>query len=168
MTRRKRGPIRILVGLLLIVAGCVGVGVGIVAVIGERDRIEDDAVARGNLPAQLDFTAEDREYRVFVIGGNAESDSTSTACRTSTGTEFDGSDQGVSVTLGNASSVGTFDAAAGRMSLACDGPEGERFIVTPTGGNLLRSILIIVAGALIGAFGLVLVIWGLIGRKVPV
>jgi hypothetical protein len=54
------------------------------------------------------------------------------------------------------------------MRIACDGPEGERFIVTPTGGNLLRSILIIVAGALIGAFGLVLVIWGLIGRKVPV
>jgi hypothetical protein len=168
MTRRKRGPIRVLFGLLLIVAGFAGVAVGIVAVIGERDRIDDDAVASGNLPAQLDFTAENREYRVFVIGGNAESDSTRTACRTSTGTEFDGSEQGVSVTLGNASSVGTFDAAAGQMSIACDGPEGERFVVTPKAGNLLRSILIIVFGALVGVLGLVLVIWGLIGRKVRV
>jgi hypothetical protein len=168
MTRRKRGPIRVLFGLLLIVAGFAGVAVGIVAVIGERDRIDDEAVARGTLPAQLDFTAEDREYRVFVVSGNAESDSSATACRTSTGTEFDGSDQGVSVTLGNASSVGTFDAAASQMNIACDGPEGVNFIVTPTGGNLLRSILIIVFGALVGALGLGLVIWGLIGRKVRV
>ena len=166
MTRRKRGPIRVLVGLLLMAAGAFGVVFGIVAVIGERDRIEDEAVARGNLPAQLDFTAENREYRVFVISGDAESDSTGTACRTSTGAEFDGSDQGVSVTLGNASSVGTF-AGAGQMSIACDGPEGEAFIVTPTGGDLLRSILIIVGGALVGVLGLVLVIWGLIGRRVP-
>jgi hypothetical protein len=168
MTRRKRGPIRVLFGLLLIVAGFAGVAVGIVAVIGERDRIDDEAVASGNLPAQLDFTAENREYRVFVVSGNAESDSTGTACRTSTGTELDGSEQGVSVTLGNASSVGTFDAAAGQMSIACDGPEGVRFVVTPKAGNLVRSILIIVCGALVGVLGLVLVIWGLIGRKVRV
>jgi hypothetical protein len=167
MTRRKRGPIRIIVGLLLIIAGIAGVALGIVAVIGERDRLDDESVASGNLPGQLDFTAEQREYRVFVVGGNAESDSTATACRTSTGTEFDGSDQGVTVTLGNASSVGTFDGA-GRMSIACDGPEGVRFIVTPKGGNLVRSILIIVGGALIGALGLALMIWGLIGRKVRV
>ena len=168
MTRRKRGPIRVLFGLLLIVAGFAGVAVGIVAVIGERDRIDDDAVASGTLPAQLDFTAEDREYRVFVVSGNAESDSTATACRTSTDVEFDGSEQGVSVTLGNASSVGTFNAAAGQMSIACDGPEGEQFVVTPKAGNLVRSILIIVFGALVGVLGLVLVIWGLIGRKVRV
>jgi hypothetical protein len=167
MTRRKRGPLRILIGLLLIVAGLVGVGAGIVAVIGERDRIEDDAVAEGTLPAELDFTAETREYRVFVISGNAESDSADTACRTSGGADFDGSNQGVSVTLGNASSVGTFEGD-GAMTIACDGPEGERFIVTPTGGNLVRSILIIVGGALVGALGLGLLIWGLVGRRVPV
>jgi hypothetical protein len=167
MTRRKRSPIRVLIGLLLIVAGLAGVVVGIVAVIGERDRIEDEAVAEGTLPAQLDFTAETREYRVFVIGGDAESDSAATACRTSSGADFDGSDQGVSVTLGNASSVGTFDGA-GAMTIACDGPEGVRFIVTPTGGNLVRSILIIVFGALVGVLGLILVIWGLVGRKVRV
>ena len=67
MTRRKRGPIRVLVGLLLMAAGAFGVVFGIVAVIGERDRIEDEAVARGNLPAQLDFTAENREYRVAPV-----------------------------------------------------------------------------------------------------
>jgi hypothetical protein len=167
MTRRKRSPLKVLLGLLLIVAGLAGVVVGIVAVIGERDRIEDDAVAEGTLPAQLDFIAETREYRVFVISGNAESDSTGTACRTSTGAEFDGSDQGVSVTLGNASSVGTFDGAAA-MTIACDGPEGVRFIVTPTGGNLVRSVLTIVFGALVGVLGLLLVIWGLVGRKVRV
>jgi hypothetical protein len=82
MTRRKRSPLKVLLGLLLIVAGLAGVVVGIVAVIGERDRIDDEAVAEGTLPAQLDFTAETREYRVFVISGDAESDSTGTACRT--------------------------------------------------------------------------------------
>ena len=168
MTRRKRGPIRVLFGLLMIVAGMVGVGVGIVAVIGERDRIDDEAVARGALPQQLDFTAELREYRVFVIGGDAESQATQTACQTSSGADFSGSSQGVSVTLGNASSVGTFDAPAGAMTIACDGPEGASFVVTPTGDGLLRSILMIVFGALIGAAGLGLAIWGLIGRRVPV
>jgi hypothetical protein len=54
------------------------------------------------------------------------------------------------------------------MTIACDGPEGVRFIVTPTGGNLVRSILTIVFGALVGVLGLLLVIWGLVGRKVRV
>ena len=166
MTRRKRGPIRVLFGLLLIVAGFAGVAVGIVAVIGERDRIDDDAVASGNLPAQLDFTAEDREYRVFVIGGNAESDSTRTACRTSTGTEFDGSEQGVSVTLGNASSVGTLRRRRGPDEHRLRRPGRRALRRDAQAGNLLRSILIIVVGALVGARRLVLVIWGLIGRKV--
>ena len=129
MTRRKRGPIRVLVGLLMIVAGLAGVAVGIVAVIGERDRIDDEAVARGELPAELDFTAEAREYRVFVVSGNAESDFAQTGCQTSNGADFDGSRQGVSVTLGNASSVGTFDGS-GQMTIACDGPEGTTFLVT--------------------------------------
>lgn len=167
MTRRKRGPIRVLVGLLMIVAGLAGVAVGIVAVIGERDRIDDEAVARGELPAELNFNAEAREYRVFIVGGNAESDSAQTGCQTSGGADFNGSSQGVSVTLGNASSVGTFDGA-GQMTIACDGPEGATFLVTPTGDGLLRSILIIVGGVLVGLAGLGLVIWGLVGRKVPV
>jgi hypothetical protein len=167
MTRRKRGPIRILVGLLMIVGGLAGVTIGIVAVIGERDRIDDEAVTRGELPAELSFTAEAREYRVFVVSGNAESDSARTACQTSTGADFDGSNQGVSVTLGNASSVGTFDGS-GQMTIACDGPEGVSFLVTPTGDGLLRSILFIVGGVLVGLVGLGLVIWGLVGRKVPV
>ena len=168
MTRRKRGPIRILVGLLMIVAGCVAVGVGIVAVIGERNRIDDEAVARGALPQELNFTAESREYRVFIIGGNAESQAGQTACQTSSGADFNGSQQGVSVTLGNASSVGTFDSPGGALTIACDGPEGASFVVTPTGDGLLRSILMIVFGALVGAAGLGLAIWGLIGRRVPV
>jgi hypothetical protein len=166
MTRRKRSPLRVLLGLALIVAGFVGVAIGIVAVIGERDRIDDEAVAQGELPARLEFTAEQREYRVFVISSDAETDSTRTACRTSTGADFGGSRQGVSVTLGSASSVGTFDGA-GTMTIACDGPEGVRFIVTPTGGSLLRGVLTIVGGALVGVLGLLLVIWGLVGRRVP-
>ena len=54
------------------------------------------------------------------------------------------------------------------MTIACDGPEGVSFLVTPSGDGLLRSILFIVGGVLVGLAGLGLVIWGLVGRKVPV
>lgn len=137
--------------------------------IGERDRIEDEAVARGVLPEAVRFSAAaDDEYRVFVIGGDAEDDAGRTNCETSDGGSFSGSNQGVSVVLGNAASVGTFDAPAGELTVTCAGPEGLDFVVTPTGGSLVRSILTIVGGALIVCAGLGLAIWGLVGRRVPV
>ena len=72
-----------------------GVAIGIVAVIGERDRSTTRPSPAASCPRELSFTAEAREYRVFVVSGNAESDSARTACQTSTGADFNGSNQGV-------------------------------------------------------------------------
>jgi hypothetical protein len=167
MTRRKRGPIRILFGLVMIVVGLAGVGTGIVASVNERDRIEDEAVARGTLPGVVRFTgAEPREYRVFLVGENAKSLAARTACMTSSSGRFSGSAQRTRITLGSASSVGMFDAPRGDVFISCNGPQGTSFFVTPAAGGLLRSILMIVGGAFVAVGGLLLAIWGLVGRRV--
>jgi hypothetical protein len=120
------------------------------------------------LPEAVRFTAaEPREYRVFLLYVD-ESAVSRTACEASTGDRFTGARQSVSVTLGNASSVGTFDAPAGTVTVSCAGPEGANFVVTPTSDSLLRIILTIVTGALVAVAGVLLLIWGLVGRRVPV
>lgn len=167
MTRRKRRPFFILFGLVALLAGFAIIGVGVAAVLKERDRIEDEAAARDVLPAAVTFEAEAREYRVWILDGGEEA-AWEVACQTSSGVQFTGSRQGSHLTIGGTSSVGTFDAPAGQVTVSCAGRDGTAFVVTPTGGSLLRTVLTIVAGAFVSVAGLLLIIFGLVGRRVRV
>jgi hypothetical protein len=175
-TRRKRGPARILVGLALLVAGAIAVAIGITGAVTARSAIEDDAVARAPLGQPTSFTADaSGSYTVYVIfSGGVFSDSdrqeriiARTACQTSSGATFRGASQGTSVTLGSASTVGRFDAPAGEISITCAGPTTDAYVVTPGGAGIFRSVLEIVGGAFAVIGGALLLIWGLIGRRVP-
>jgi hypothetical protein len=175
-TRRKRGPLRILIGLALLVPGVVAVVIGISGAVSARSAIDDAAVARATLgrPATFRIEAPNR-YTVYVLfGGDLFTDSdrqdvmiSQTACETSTGDRFGGSSQGTSVKLGNAATVGRFDASAGEMSITCSGPTDDSYVVTLGGTGAVKSILAIVAGAFAAIGGLLLFIWGLIGRRAP-
>jgi hypothetical protein len=166
--RRKRGPIRILVGLLMLVIGAGGVAIGVAGAVNARGAIEDDAVARAPLGQPTSFDADSAErYTVYVISGRAESIVGRTGCETSSGARFSGARQGTSVTLGSASSVGRFDAPAGTVDIVCSGPATDDYVVTPGGTGILRSIFSIIGGAFVALGGIALIIWGLIGRRVP-
>jgi hypothetical protein len=181
-TRRKRGWLRILLGLLLTAGGLAGLGLGIVATIDERDRIDDDAVARGVPGETLTFEAtEAGDYTVFLIFHGGVLNSTrrqeravrNTECQADlagTGrTVFTGARQGVSTTIGSASSVGRFDTGPGQVTVLCQTFSGDdEYAVTAGRPAIWRSVLMIIAGAIAAAGGIGLLIWGLIGKRVPV
>jgi hypothetical protein len=166
--RRKRGWIRVLVGLTMIVLGALAVVVGIAGAVNARANIEDDAVARAPLGQPTSFDGEaGTRYTVYVISRRADSIVGRTGCQTSSGGRFSGARQGTSVTLGSASSVGRFDGVAGTIDIVCAGPTADDYVVTPGGTGILRSILSIIGGAFVALGGIGLIIWGLIGRRVP-
>lgn len=173
-THRRRGWLRVLFGVVALVAGLIAVGTGIVSVVGERERIEDEAVARGVVGETATFQAtQARRYTVYLIfGGRIGNDLREerviarTACATSSGASFTGSRQGSAVTLGRASTVGRFDAPAGEIAVRCSGPYAENYIVTPGGASLMGGVLLIVGGAFLAVGGILLLIWGLVGRRV--
>ncbi|MDA0163618.1 hypothetical protein OM076_25315 [Solirubrobacter ginsenosidimutans] len=175
-TRRKRGPLRIIVGLALLIAGGVAVVIGITGAVTARSAIEDNAVARAPLGQPTSFRAEaGQRYTVYVIFSGGVFSNTDrqeqiiarTACETSSGAQFRGAFQGSSVTLGSASTVGRFTAPGGEISVNCAGPSTDAYVVTPGGTGIFRSIIEIIAGAFGAVGGLLLLIWGLIGRRVP-
>jgi hypothetical protein len=180
-TRRKRGWIRILAGLLMIAGGLAGVGLGIVSTVDERERLEDDAAARGAPGETLTFQAEQAgDYSVFLLfHGGVFSSSTSqerqvrrTQCQADLAgagrTVFTGARQSVSITLGSASSIGRFGTGPGEVTVTCRSPAGNaEILVTPGQPSILRSVLGIIGGAFVLIGGIGLLIWGLIGRRVP-
>jgi hypothetical protein len=170
--RRKRGWLRVLIGLAMVLAGALGVAIGIAGAVNARSAIEDDAVARAPLGQPTSFKADSgTRYTVYVIAKGAFDDSdrlvARSNCQTSSGARFSGARQGTSVTLGSAASVGRFDGRAGTIDIVCAGPTTDDYVVTPGGTGILRSIFSIIGGALVALGGIALVIWGLIGRRVP-
>jgi hypothetical protein len=70
------------------------------------------------------------------------------------------------VTLGRPATIGRFDAPGGAVSVVCAGPSDD-YVVTPGGTGILKSVLGIIGGAFVGLGGILLFIFGLIGRRVP-
>ena len=166
--RRKRGWYRVLLGLAMLFFGALAAVVGIAGAVSARADIEDEAVARAPLGQPTSFEGEAGvRYTVYVISRRADVIVGRTGCQASGGARFSGARQGTSVTLGNASSVGRFDGRAGTIDIVCAGPTTDDYVVTPGGTGILRSILEIVGGAFVALGGIGLVIWGLIGRRVP-
>lgn len=176
-TRRERGWGRVGLGALLIVAGFAAIAFGIAAAVGARDQIESDAVARGLSGEPFGFTAaEPDDYTVFLVNafGGTEAQERAVA-RTSCivsfpvgGTQFSGSSQGFSLTIGSASSIGHFDAPAGAVGLLCSGTGSGELVVTPGRPGIGTAIAGIVGGAFAILAGIALVLWGAIGKRVPV
>ena len=176
-TRRKRGWVRVAIGIVLILGGFAAIAAGIVFAVGERDRIETEAVARGATGEPLAFTADEPgDYTVFLIGAFGDSTRTErvvarTACVVafSVGArQFSGSRQGFSITLGSAASIGHFDAPAGDVELQCQGPGFGEIVVTPGRPGIGLALGGIFGGAVSILAGIGLLIWGLIGRRVSV
>ena len=93
-TRRKRGPLRILIGLALLVGGAVALVIGISGAVTARSAIEDNAVARAPLGQPTSFRADaGQRYTVYVIFSGGVFSNTDrqdaiiarTACETSSG-----------------------------------------------------------------------------------
>lgn len=196
-TVRRRGWVRVVVGIALLVAGIAVAVVGILDAVGSHGQIEGDAIARGTITetAQpVTFDVPDggkRDYTVYVIfpKGNfvnreLEEDAAvrTTECRATrpdgdTHT-FRGSRQGISETIGRASTIGYFTSVPGRVRLHCAYTAGslrsERrrfdsvpYVVTPgkpSGG----ATLLIVAGVFGAIGGGFLAGWGLLGKRRPI
>ncbi|HEX6025377.1 MAG TPA: hypothetical protein VFZ00_25515 [Solirubrobacter sp.] len=176
-TRRQRGWGRIAFGVVLIVCGLVAIAFGAISAVGARDEIESKAVARGLSGEPLSFTTlEPHDYTVFLLNayGNSEAQERAVA-RTSCvvsfpigGTQFSGSSQGFSMTLGSASSVGHFDAPAGAVGVLCAGSGSGEIVVTPGRPGIGAAIAGVVGGAFVILAGIGLIVWGAIGRRVSV
>jgi hypothetical protein len=174
-TRRERGWGRVALGVILIVCGIGAIGFGIASAVGARDEIEATAVARGLSGEPLGFTAaEPDDYTVFLINafGNTEAQERAvarTSCTVSFpsgGTQFGGSRQGFSLTLGSASTIGHFDAPAGAVGLLCTGSGSGEIVVTPGRPGIGTALAGIVGGAFAILIGIALIVWGAIGRRV--
>ena len=183
---RGRGWVRIALGALLVAAGLAPVVAGIAGAVGTANDIEDDAVGRATVRAGevrdvVRFTVpqgERRDYTVYLLFDGVENDSVvqelmvrDTGCAATmpdgVETRFRGARQGVSATLGKASSVGHFSSQPGAVRVRCAFVSGTRrserrraesvpYVVTPgrpseaAGGALL--IVAGVFGALGGGF----------------
>ena len=176
-THRERGWGRVALGVILIVCGLGGILFGIASAVGARDEIESNAVARGLSGEPIGFTAlEGDDYTVFLLNafGNTEAQERAvarTTCMVSYpigGTRFSGSRQGFSLTLGSASSIGHFEAPAGAVGLLCTGSGSGEIVVTPGRPGIGRALIGIVGGAFAILAGIALIVWGVIGRRVPV
>jgi hypothetical protein len=166
--RRRRRWGWIFIGLLMAFGGALAAALGIAAAVNARDAIEDQAVARAPLGQPTSFKAVVGErYTVYVIAGRAESIAPRVECETGGGARFSGSKQGTTVTLGSATSVGRFDATERTVDIVCGGPTTAPYVVSPGGTGIVRGILEIIIGAFVALGGIALIIWGLIGRRVP-
>jgi hypothetical protein len=166
--RRQRGWGRVLIGAAMIVGGIVAIILGIVAIVGEVQHIEDDAVARGQMGETLTFTAsEPGDYTVNLNGANVGA----TGCRVQLAdggqVTLTGAQQDVEYTLGDSSSIGRFDTGAGDVEINCQPQIPAEYFVSPGTPGIVRTVFAIIAGAFAIFGGIGLLIWGLIGKRVP-
>ena len=194
-TERGPGWIRIALGALLVVAGVATAVAGIVDAVASAGRIEDDAVGRatvrsGEVRDVIRFTVPEGErqrYTVYLLFDGVESNSTvrelmvrDTGCAVDlpdgAETTFRGARQGVSATLGDASSVGHFSSQPGPVRVRCAYITGTRhservrddvpYVVTPgTPGEASAGALLIVGGVFGALGGGALAWWGWSRRR---
>jgi hypothetical protein len=136
VVRRRRRPVALAFGIVLILAGVVLGVLGILALVEESGPDDEDVVAEGTVAA---LDGPDGEVARFTSGGaddftvwvhttaisstDRESVVAATACEAEFGADqdanFRGSRQGTSVTVGDESTVGWFTAAEGTVEVRC-------------------------------------------------
>jgi hypothetical protein len=180
---RRRGWLRMVLGVAALVGGIVVAVFGILEAVESSGNIEGDAVARGTVsvgaqPLTFDVPAGGtRDYTVYLIfpKGNfvnreLEEDAAvrTTTCRaTRPGGDthtFRGSRQGVAQTIGRASTVGHFASAPGQVRLHCAYVDGSRrsnrrrfdsvpYVVTPGKPTFTGGGTLLIVGGVFGAIG---------------
>ncbi len=178
-TERRQRPLRAGIGLcvvglvVLITGGAIAVGAQATQILGATERAE--------LPAQMNFDADDRGYAIVLLRELPGFESidrlvAKTAC---TVTLADGSSVAVSgarqtgsIETDLGTSIGRFDAQAGPTTVACSFDDSvvrtSYFVaVAPEQGTLrLVSYILIGFGLAAIAAGIALIIVGVRGRMV--
>jgi hypothetical protein len=181
----RGAAVLLILGLVVLGVGLTGVGRGIGQAVGQAGALDDDAVATGRVGgAAVAFESAEPELSVYLDfhGGFGDSDTqdriaASTTCTVSgRGFEknFSGARQGVSATLGDYVSVGSFTLPGSAGRIACAGREPVLpFLVTPhSTGEIGKSVLLIIAGVAVAGLGGVAAVIGLLRlrrrrRQVP-
>ena len=188
-TERGPGWVRVALGALLVVAGIVLTIAGIRDAVDAAGRIEDDAVGRATVRADVardavQFTVPEggrREYTVYLLFDGVESNSEvrelmvrDTGCIATlpdgVETKFRGARQGVAATLGDASSVGHFSSQPGAVLVRCAYVSGtlssERrradvvpYVVTPGTPGEASAGVLLIVGGVFGALAGGALVW---------
>ena len=171
-------------GPLLLALGLAGVLVGVFFVVtGIKDAVEaatgirEEAVATGSVGESIPIEGADAKQTVYLdLDGiinsvTQESIVANTDCQVTAGDfrdSFSGSRQGVSTTIGDLSSVGTFTLPEGFGRLECVHRGGRQvpLIVSPQGGGaVFVAVLKIIGGVVLAGLGITLLVIGLLRRR---
>lgn len=163
------GAVAVLAGVYLLVTGILG---AVEAATG----IREDAVATGVVGESIAIEGADAKQTVYLdLAGVLNSVTqerivADTRCEvTAEGFRdaFSGSFQGVSTTIGNLSSVGTFTLPEGFGRLQCAGAAaGRPLIVSPKGGGaVFAAVLKIIGGLVLAGLGATVCIIGFLRRR---
>ena len=138
VVRRRRNPVWLVVGVVLLVGAAAGLTLGIVGMVSSASFDDEDVVAEGTVgglgegPAEAAvFTAGGADpFTVWIdidgiFEGNRRDNivaATSCVAALSGGGEasFQGNRQGNAITIEDESTVGWFTAAEGEVSVACE------------------------------------------------
>jgi hypothetical protein len=192
---RRRGWVRIVLGVACLVAGVVATVVGIAQTAEKGDKITADAVARGVLaatdgaagpPVRFAVPAGgERSYTVYLLFDpdnvvNREREEAAAVrdsrCQVRLPNErvvaFGGNAQGVSNSIGRATTVGSFSSPAGGVEVRCAYGEGTYrsriqrpdrvpYVVTPGSpdgfgggsGLVLAGVTVAIAGGFLAGWG---------------
>jgi hypothetical protein len=179
-TERRQGPFR--AGVILCVAGLAALVAGGLLLTGTQAAEVLGATGRAEVGSPITFDAEARRYALVYVRGELDSEQfieravTNLTC---TVTAEDGSTQTVrgsrQTTASETefgSSIGSFDAVAGRTEVLCtwiQDPGGllQNYAVAPqrTAAEI-ASYVLLGLGVLLGVIGAVLLVIGIRGRAV--
>lgn len=155
-------------GLLAIGAVATALGVfftvtGITGAVEAASGIREDAVATGFVGGSIAIEGADDKQTVYldldgvVSESNRDAIVSDTSCEvTSEGfrDRFDGSRQGVSTTIGDLSSVGTFTLPRGFGRLQCIGNDRPLVVSPQGGGAVFVAVLEIIGGVVLAGLGI--------------
>ena len=146
---RKRRPIVLFIGLMLIVGGIIAGTIGVVGIVDAVSIPEDEIAVNGIIgqPMQFERTATDpQRWTVYIVTGASGEDSTDTATGSTrctatlsdgTTASINGARQATSVNLNGKASVGYFDAPIGPISVLCESSYGTYPVFVAEGGPRL-------------------------------
>lgn len=180
---RKRRKGLLALGIVLTVAGLGGLATGILRIIDAADIPDDDIVARGRVGGGAVTFERDEdmpvEYTIYLDSDSSRSDIVedfvdSTECTVTLPggdtVSIDGDDLSTSVNLNGTANVGSFDAPAGTIEVACSSgfADGVSMLVVKGGPRLgLAAFAWLFGGIAVLVAGIVLTIVGSIRRWRP-
>lgn len=164
--RTRGGSVLMALGAAGLIVGVLFVAIGIGDAVEEASGIREDAVAAGAVGESIAIEGADGKQTVYLdLDGISNSVTqerivAATDCQvTAEGfrDDFTGSRQGVSTTIGDLSSVGSFTLPDGFGRLQCvtnpsrGVPSGQPLLVSPRGGGAVFIAVLKIIGGVIAA-----------------